>query len=120
MAVHWDDVEPVALDRGELRGERRRLGAAAGAVRTALSRYRLAPGERAMPVHVHGDEEEIFYVLAGEGLSWQDGRAYRVRAGDCVVHRVGEAPHTILGAQGGLDVLAFAQGSDTGLTWLPR
>ena len=30
-----------------------------------------------MPVHVHADEEELFYVLDGEGLSWQDGRAYR-------------------------------------------
>jgi uncharacterized cupin superfamily protein len=120
MAVHWDDVEAVVLDRGELRGERRRLGAAAGAARTGLSRYRLGPGERAMPVHVHGDEEEIFYVLAGAGLSWQDGRTFRVGAGDCIVHRVGAEPHTILGGDGGLDVLAFAEGSDTGLTWLPR
>ena len=98
MAVHWDDVEAVVLDRGVLRGERRRLGAAAGAVRTGLSRYRLAPGERAMPVHVHGDEEEIFFVLAGRGLSWQDGRAYAVGPGDCVVHRVGAEAHTILAA----------------------
>jgi uncharacterized cupin superfamily protein len=120
MAVHWDDVEPVALDRGELRGERRRLGAAAGAVRTGLSRYRLAPGERAMPVHVHGDEEEIFFVLAGRGLSWQDGRTYAVGRDDCIVHRAGAEAHTILAAGEGLDVLAFAEGSDTGLTWLPR
>jgi uncharacterized cupin superfamily protein len=120
MAVHWEDVEPVALDRGELRGERRRLGAAAGAVRTGLSRYRLAPGRRAMPVHVHGDEEEIFFVLAGRGLSWQDGRTYAVGPGDCIVHRVGAEAHTILAADTELDVLAFAEGSDTGLTWLPR
>jgi len=120
MAVHWDDVEPVVLDRAELRGERRRLGAAAGAVRTGLSRYRLAPDERAMPVHVHGDEEEIFFVLAGRGLSWQDGRTYAVGPGDCIVHRVGAEAHTILAAGDGLDVLAFAEGSDTGLTWLPR
>jgi uncharacterized cupin superfamily protein len=121
MTVHWDDVEPVALDRGELRGERRRLGAAAGAVRIGLSRYRLGAGERAMPVHVHGDEEEIFFVLAGRGLSWQDGRTYAVGPGDCVVHRVGAEAHTILAAADAhLDVLAFAQGSDTGLTWLPR
>src|SRR5829696_7159139 len=120
MAVHWDDVEPVALDRGELRGERRRLGAAAGAQRVGLSRYRLAAGDRAMPVHVHGDEEEIFYVLAGEGLSWQDGRTFRVGPADCIVHRAGGESHTIVGDGEGLDVLAFAEGSDTGLTWLPR
>jgi uncharacterized cupin superfamily protein len=73
-----------------------------------------------MPVHVHADEEEIFYVLDGEGLSWQGGRVYPVRAGDCILHRAGAEPHTILGAGDGLDVLAFGSGSPTGLTWLPR
>src|ERR687886_61330 len=108
MLCHWDEVEPVAIDRGgELRGERRRLGAAAGAVRAGLSRYLLPRGGRAMPVHVHGDEEEIFFVLHGEGLSWQDGRTYPVHAGDCLVHRAGAEAHTIVGGPGGLDVLAF-------------
>ena len=118
--LHWDDVEPVVIDDGDLRGTRWRLGAAAGAVRTGLSRYRLGAGERAMPVHVHGDEEELFYVLAGEGLSWQDGRTYSVRAGDCILHRPGAEAHTIAGAGTGLDVLAYGSGSDTGVTWLPR
>jgi uncharacterized cupin superfamily protein len=120
MLVHWDDVEPVAIDRGDLRGTRWRLGAAAGATRTGLSRYRLAPGEHAMPVHVHGDEEELFYVLAGEGLSWQDGRTYAVVAGDCILHLPGAEAHTIAGAGNGLDVLAYGSGSATGVTWLPR
>jgi uncharacterized cupin superfamily protein len=120
MLVHRDDVEAEVIDRGELRGTRWRLGAAAGATRTGLSRYRLGAGEHAMPVHVHGDEEELFVVLAGEGLSWQDGRTYQVRAGDCILHRPGAEAHTIVGAGDGLDVLAFGSGSDTGVTWLPR
>src|SRR5207342_424062 len=78
MVVHSDEVEPRIIDGTQLRGTRWRLGAAAGAVRAGLSRYRIAPGERAMPVHVHADEEELFYVLAGEGLSWRDGRVYPV------------------------------------------
>ena len=118
--VHWDEVEPIAIGDGDLRGTRWRLGAAAGAARTGLSRYRLGPGERAMPVHVHGDEEELFYVLAGEGLSWQDGRTYAVSAGDCILHLPGAEAHTIAGAGDGLDVLAYGSGSDTGVTWLPR
>ena len=120
MVTHFDDVEPRAIEGAQLRGTRWRLGAAAGARETGVSRYRLAPGERAMPVHVHADEEEIFFVLAGEGVSWHDGRTYAVRAGDCILHRAGEEPHTILGAGEGLDVLAFSSGSPTGLTWLPR
>src|SRR3954462_9817456 len=122
MVVHWDDVAPQAIDGGALRGTRFRLGAAAGTVRTGLSRYVLARGERAMPVHVHADEEELFYVLGGDGLSWQDGRAHAVGPGDVVLHRAGAEAHTILAAPGGdgLDVLAFGTGSDTGLTWLPR
>jgi uncharacterized cupin superfamily protein len=120
MVTHWDEVEPAAIEGTHLRGMRWRLGAAAGADRVGLSRYRLAAGERAMPVHVHADEEEIFYVLNGEGLSWQDGRVYQVLAGDCIVHRAGAEAHTIIGAGDGLDVLAFGSGSPTGLTWLPR
>jgi uncharacterized cupin superfamily protein len=120
MVSHWDEVEPVVIEGTHLRGTRWRLGAAAGARDVGLSRYRLADGERAMPVHVHADEEELFYVLAGEGVSWQDGRTYEVRAGDFVLHRAGAEPHTIVGAGGGLDVLAFGSGSPTGLTWLPR
>jgi uncharacterized cupin superfamily protein len=120
MVTHWDEVEPVAIEGTHLRGTRWRLGAAAGARDVGLSRYRLAAGERAMPVHVHADEEELFYVLAGEGVSWHDGRTYEVRAGDFILHRAGAEPHTIVGAGDGLDVLAFASGSPTGLTWLPR
>jgi uncharacterized cupin superfamily protein len=120
MVIHFDEVEPRVFDGTHLRGRGWRLGAAAGASDVGLTRYRIAPGERAMPVHVHADEEELFYVLSGEGLSWQDGRTYAVRAGDCILHRPGAEAHTILGAGDGLDVLAFGGGSPTGLTWLPR
>jgi uncharacterized cupin superfamily protein len=120
MVIHWDDVAARAIEGEHLRGTRWKLGEAAGAQGIGASRYRLAPGERAMPVHVHADEEELFYVLDGDGLSWQDGRVYPVRAGDCILHRPGAEPHTIIGAGEGLDVLAFGSGSATGLTWLPR
>jgi uncharacterized cupin superfamily protein len=120
MVIHWDEVEAREIEGENLRGTRWRLGAAAGARDVGLSRYRVAAGERAMPVHVHADEEEIFYVLDGEGLSWQDGRVYPVGPGDCILHRADAEAHTILGAGDGLDVLAFGAGSPTGLTWLPR
>src|SRR4051812_31874928 len=118
--VHFDDVDPIVIDRGPLQGRRYRLGAAAGMQRAGLSRYVLGPGERAMPVHVHADEEEVFHVLAGSGFSWQDGKTYAVAAGDTIVHLPRAEPHTIVAGDDGLDVLAFGSGSDTGMTWLPR
>src|SRR5437588_9199923 len=118
MLAHWDEVEWTRIDRGPLQGLRQRLGAAAGVERTGLSRYRMAAGERAMPVHVHADEEELFYVLVGCGITWQDGRTYRVVAGDCIVHRPNAEAHTIVATGEGLEVLAFSSGSDTQMTWL--
>jgi uncharacterized cupin superfamily protein len=118
--VHIDDVETVVIDRGPLQGRRAQLGAAAGMYRTGLSRYVLGPGERAMPVHVHADEEEIFHVLAGSGFSWQDGKAYAVGENDTIAHLRRAEAHTIVAGDEGLDVLAFGSGSDTGMTWLPR
>jgi uncharacterized cupin superfamily protein len=73
-----------------------------------------------MPVHVHGDEEEIFYVLGGVGLSWQRETSCVVGPGDVVVHPPQRDPHTFLAGDDGLELLAFASGSDTEITYLPR
>jgi uncharacterized cupin superfamily protein len=118
--IHTDDVEQVVRDRGDLRFTRRRLGAAGGTVRVGLSLWDIPPSSRAIPVHVHADEEEIFYVLSGSGLSWQDGHTYEIAAGDCIVHRIQGEAHTVIAGDGGMSVLAFGEGSDTNLTWLPR
>jgi uncharacterized cupin superfamily protein len=69
---------------------------------------------------VHAAEEEIFYVLGGSGLSWQDGETYDVGAGDCLVHGVGEEVHTIRGGPDGLDVLAFGEREGGSAAHLPR
>src|SRR4051812_36807499 len=118
--VHSDDVEPRSFAQGDIAMERRRLAGDAGARDVGLSHYRIAPGRRMMPVHVHGDEEEICFVLGGSGLSWQDGRAYRVGEGDCIVHRPSKETHTMIAGDDGLEVLMFGEGSKTGSAWLPR
>ncbi len=101
------------------RGQRARIGA---------SHYVVPPGARQMPVHVHGDEEEIFFVLSGDGLGYElegqdpDGQAvtYRVAAGDTIVHRPDARPHTFLAGDNGLELIAFGSGSETSITYLPR
>jgi len=121
MLSDWDDVPWTAHEHGDVGFERQRLGAAAGVRDIGLSRYRIAAGRRMMPLHVHADEEEIFFVLAGAGRSWQDDAMYEVRAGDVIVHRPCAAAHTLLAADDdALEVLALGSGSATGLTQLPR
>ncbi len=118
--INLDDVRAREVDEGDLRFARRMLGAAAGARRIGASHYVVAPGARQMPVHVHGDEEEIFFVVSGDGLSWQRGAACAVGPGDAVVHPPGRDPHTFLAGDAGLELLAFGSGSDTSITYLPR
>jgi uncharacterized cupin superfamily protein len=121
MLCHIDDVPWSAHEHGELRCERQRLAAAAGSRAIGLSRYRIAAGCRPMPLHVHADEEEIFFVLSGSGFSWQDEVMHEIGAGDVLVHRPSEEAHTLVAADDEmLEVLAFASGSPTGLTQLPR
>jgi uncharacterized cupin superfamily protein len=120
MLCHWDDVPAIDLARGDLAGRRRRLGASAGAPRLGLSRYDLGPGERPMPLHVHGDEEELLLVLEGAGLSVEREAAHPIQAGDVVFHPASGEPHTMVAGPEGMVVLAFGSGSDTGLTYLPR
>jgi uncharacterized cupin superfamily protein len=118
--VNLQDVEARDVAEGDIRFSRRMLAAAAGARRIGTSHYVVAPGARQMPVHVHGDEEEIFFVVSGDGLSWQRGSGCAVGPGDAVVHRPGGDPHTFLAGDRGLELLAFASGSDTSITYLPR
>ena len=117
---HWDDVPWRRIDRGELQGERRRLGPAVGTAAVGLSRYRLGPGERAMPAHVHADEEELCFVLSGGGLAWLDGATHELRAGDAMVHRANAEAHTWVAGPEGIDLLIFGEGSSTNMTYLPR
>lgn len=107
--AHWDDVEPRRPARRGLGGAWSNLGRAAGSVDVGVHRIQLDEGEVSTPAHVHGADEEIFYVLAGSGLSWQDGATHEIRAGDCLVHLAQEAAHTLRGGPGGLDVLAFGE-----------
>jgi uncharacterized cupin superfamily protein len=118
--VHWDEVEGHDVDRHGKRARWTFLGDAAGTVSVGVTRLQIEPGCRPTPPHVHSAEEEIFWVLDGEGLSWQDGQTYAVRAGDCLVHLPGREAHTLRAGDAGLDVLAFGQRIDTESGYLPR
>jgi uncharacterized cupin superfamily protein len=117
---HWDEVEPRRPDRRGLGGTWTNLGGAAGSVTVGVHRIHLDAGEVSTPAHVHGADEEIFFVLAGSGLSWQDGKTYEVRTGDCLVHRARAEAHTLRAGGEGLDVLAFGGRTSVGGAHLPQ
>jgi uncharacterized cupin superfamily protein len=118
--AHWDEVERVRRDVGDMRSTWRRLGAAAGATAVGVARVEVDPGARMGPVHVHGAEEEIFFVLGGRGLAWLDGAVHEIGAGDTIVCVAGGPAHTLIAADGGLDVLAFGENAAPPLVHLPR
>jgi uncharacterized cupin superfamily protein len=119
-SVHWDDAASETIDRGCLRRTRWDLGSAAGSREVGLKRVRALPGGQTSPVHAHGAEEELFFVLAGGGRLWQDGSVCEVRAGDFVAH-VAEGPaHTLVAGDEGIDVLAFGERRVAEATVLPR
>ena len=82
MLTHMDDVPAEERSVGDIRATRQMLGPAAGSVEIGASRWQIPAGARNAPAHVHATEEEIFYVLAGEGFAWRDGQAYAVGPGD--------------------------------------
>jgi len=96
------------------------LGGAAGSYRCGVQRIELQPGEMPTPAHVHGEAEEIFYVLGGSGLTWLDEKAYEIRADDCIVYKNFHEAHTIRAGDDGLDVLAFGAREYTPVGELPR
>ena len=125
MISHWDDVRSWRGERGHIAGTWRSLtGRTTQSV--GVKRIQVDPGMWSTPLHLEGAEEEIFYVLAGSGISvqWEgegDPVGYEVRAGDCLVHLPLENAHTLQAGSDGLDVLAFGQRLGAGgVTWLPR
>jgi len=118
--VHWDDVEQRRNAKGEMDAAWQRLGRTAGAVGVGVNRVRVAPGKLPTPPHSHGASEELYYVLGGSGLAWQDDAVHEVRPGDCVIQRADEHEHTFVAGLDGLEYLVYGTNYATELGWLPR
>jgi uncharacterized cupin superfamily protein len=107
--AHWDDVEEHDHAEGSIHSAWRYLGDAAGTVGVGVNRIRVHRGCRSTPLHSHGDDEEIFFVLGGSGLSWQrtergEDVVCEVGPGTCLVHLATGLAHTLVAGTDGLDV----------------
>jgi uncharacterized cupin superfamily protein len=116
---HWDELPWQLMERGHIGGDWQSL-TGDSSVTVGVKRIRVDPGKWSTPAHVESSEEEIFYVLAGSGISWQDGSCYEVRPGDCLVHTARTEAHTLRAGPDGLEVLAFGERHPASGARLPR
>lgn len=120
VLAHWDEAEGGRAELGHLGGAWTDLGTAAGSRTVGVKRVQIDPGKWSTPAHRQTAEEEICFVLGGFGLSWQDGKTYEVRDGDCIVHLAAAELHTLKAGPDGLDVLLFGERRRTEIGHLPR
>jgi uncharacterized cupin superfamily protein len=69
--VHLTDVpvEPIHAPAGSLfGGQRQRVGARVGARKLGYSFFIVPPGKAAFPCHTHTGNEEMIYIMDGEGI----------------------------------------------------
>jgi uncharacterized cupin superfamily protein len=80
--VHETDLEWIEnRQSSSFNSRRRKLSAAAGARMLGASIYELAPGASAFPFHYHCANEELIYVLEGEGTLRIADQRIALRAG---------------------------------------
>lgn len=118
--THFDEAPTREYALGHLRNRWTMLGEAAGSETIGVRRIQIEPGGWSTPAHEHGRSEEIFYVLAGSGISWQRGRTAPIAAGDCIVYLARRGEHTVHAADEPLDVLAFGSRAFDEALRLPR
>jgi uncharacterized cupin superfamily protein len=118
--AHWDDVENYHAAKGEIAATLQRLGDAAGTKGVGVNRVRVEPGKLPTPPHSHGASEELYFILGGSGLAWQDDAVHEIRAGDCVIHEADHFEHTFVAGPEGLEYIVFGTRHPTEYGWLPR
>ena len=105
LNLHQVDLEPLPealAPSGETAGRYQqrmaRVGQRLGAQKLGYRLYVLEPGMRGSPFHSHRVNEEMFYVVAGEGEIRLGAERFPICAGDVIACPPGgpEAAHQII------------------------
>jgi uncharacterized cupin superfamily protein len=90
--IHEDELQWIdTVQSASFRSRRKKLSTAAGAQMLGASIYELPPGASAFPYHYHCANEELLYVLEGEGTLRLGDERVPVRAGSFVAMPPGPA-----------------------------
>jgi uncharacterized cupin superfamily protein len=90
--IHEDDLNWIETSQSTaFRSHRKKLGGSAGACLLGASIYELPPGASAFPYHYHCANEELLYILAGEGTLRLADEKVAVRAGSFIAMPPGPA-----------------------------
>lgn len=83
--INIDDLEYREFGKGEkFNAGRADVSGRIGAEKLGYGVIRLKPGKRAWPYHSHYVNEELFFVLEGEGTLRHADEEYPVRKGDFI------------------------------------
>src|SRR5271170_2165513 len=90
--IHESQVQWIETVQGEaFRSRRKKLGGVVGARMLGTSIYELPPGASAFPYHYHCANEELIYILEGEGTLRLGDKKILVRTGSFVALPPGPA-----------------------------
>ncbi len=101
--------------------QRKKVGRALGTSQLGCSLYELPPGKRTFPYHFHYGNEELFYVLSGEGtVRTVDGEHF-ISKGDFISALASpEGAHQIINtSQNPLRILAISTMNDPDVVEYP-
>jgi uncharacterized cupin superfamily protein len=83
--LNVENVSPIKLSQGEqYEAEFFPLGAQLESRKLGFNVAVLPPGKRAFPYHAHRGNEEMFFILEGEGSVRIAGETHKIRKGDAI------------------------------------
>jgi uncharacterized cupin superfamily protein len=97
--VNLDELVLESFEKGSAYASRSaRIGPRVGARDLGYSYDVVPPGKRSCPFHSHCAEEEMFFIVKGEGLLRYGSETRKIRAGDVICCPVGgpETAHQIV------------------------
>lgn len=90
-AINLDDVPLREAGHGESFAARLgRIGPMIGAKKLGCQLHIVPPGKKAFPRHAHHSNEEMFFIVSGEGACRIGDEAFPVRAGDVISAPAGD------------------------------